>query len=412
VTTLYKKKLLFLIMALLLSLGAGELLLQAAALLFPPVYRILMIGGEPALVQSIIPDERLAHKGNPQYPEHDSWGFRNESVPQEAEVVVLGDSQTYGTGVNPKEAWPRQVESKSGIKVYNMAFPGWGPVESLILQSEIERLSPAVIVQAFYFGNDLYDSYESVYENHQYSELQSSDPEASEKIAEAEAVDPLALKISRLFHGKPKTASLADSIRGVLSNHSRLYGLARATLRTYENRQGPTGWATQKRKAREMPELFQVFESGNLRTVFTPAYRLAGLDQGDPRIREGLRVSLEAISRIAERAGSRQISFMVLLIPTKEFAFGSAVGSPTADLPDVYADLLENERQALEMTKSYLSARSIHFIEGAPIFQACIQEGIQLYRESNDGHPNPLGHEALANLVIPEILKSLPPKDR
>jgi hypothetical protein len=47
-----------------------------------------------------IPDARLGHRLNPAYPGHDVRGWRNQVPLDAADIVALGDSQTYGLGVS------------------------------------------------------------------------------------------------------------------------------------------------------------------------------------------------------------------------------------------------------------------------------------------------------------------------
>jgi len=37
---------------------------------------------------------------------HDLNGFRNIEVPKKVDILVLGDSQTYGTNASLEENWP------------------------------------------------------------------------------------------------------------------------------------------------------------------------------------------------------------------------------------------------------------------------------------------------------------------
>ena len=57
------------------------------------------IGLRIADVQVSLPSPRLAAvPRDPAFPEHDSRGFRNREVLERADVVLMGDSMTYGSG--------------------------------------------------------------------------------------------------------------------------------------------------------------------------------------------------------------------------------------------------------------------------------------------------------------------------
>src|SRR5262245_47441025 len=96
---------------------------------------------------------------SPNNPEHDAKGFRNPRVPARVPIVALGDSNTYGWGVKPDEAWPRRLQRLASQDVYSMAYGGFGPVHLLSLFDEALALKPRLIIVSFYSGNDLYDSY-------------------------------------------------------------------------------------------------------------------------------------------------------------------------------------------------------------------------------------------------------------
>lgn len=76
-----------------------------------------------------ISDEILGFKLGPNSGGHDSWGYRNRSVPDRADIVAIGDSHTYGISAKASDTWPSFLEKLSGEKTYNLSLPGYGPVE-------------------------------------------------------------------------------------------------------------------------------------------------------------------------------------------------------------------------------------------------------------------------------------------
>ncbi|MFQ5586997.1 MAG: SGNH/GDSL hydrolase family protein, partial [Thermodesulfobacteriota bacterium] len=65
---------------------------------------------------------------------HDILRFRNKHIPNVADIVVLGDSQSYGGNARLEENWPsllvRYLKDKSPV-LYNMSTSGWGAVQYL-----------------------------------------------------------------------------------------------------------------------------------------------------------------------------------------------------------------------------------------------------------------------------------------
>ena len=85
-----KKKILFSLLAIIFFISFLELTLTVLTFFSSKVKRIIAAPWES--VSPEIPDARLGSRPNPEYPEHDSKGFRNPSVPNLAEIVALGDS--------------------------------------------------------------------------------------------------------------------------------------------------------------------------------------------------------------------------------------------------------------------------------------------------------------------------------
>ena len=140
----------------------------------PSIHQLLLHPSRAVHEPHTIENNRLGHRPNPKLPGHDSNGFRNVSVPKEAKIVALGDSQTYGAGVEPTDAWLRQLEYLMKKPVYRMAYGGYGPAHSLILWEEAASLNPDIYLEAFYSGNDLYDSFKLVYSQGKLPELKAA----------------------------------------------------------------------------------------------------------------------------------------------------------------------------------------------------------------------------------------------
>jgi len=392
-------------------LGAGmlasEAVLRVAAFVSPQV-RITL--GRPARAEPpwIANDPAFGEAPNPAFPEHDAWGFRNATRPASARVVALGDSQTYGAGVRAEEAWPKQLEDRLERPVYSLAVSGWGPTEWLLVVDRALLLEPEVVVGAFYFGNDLYDAYEAVYLRDQHPELAHPDPGVRAEIARLQRQSPLLEEVAE--HAGLVRDGLVPRLRGLLRAQSAVYQLLRAGRIAWENRSATSTWETARRVAATHPDSREIFEIGPLRTIFTSRYRLVGLDQEDVRIREGLRISLEAIARVAGAVEATQRRFVALLVPTKETAYAKL--PEAADLAPRYARLLAQERRARAETTRFLRERGVEVLDATPRLQERLAAGEPLYREMSDGHPAPSGHGVLADLVRERLVAPRRPAGR
>jgi lysophospholipase L1-like esterase len=76
-----------------------------------------------------------------------------------APILMLGDSFTFGWGVEEAEAFPALVEHKLGASVINAGVPGYGPFdEAAQMELLCEPLRPVRVVVGFYVGNDALDA--------------------------------------------------------------------------------------------------------------------------------------------------------------------------------------------------------------------------------------------------------------
>lgn len=57
------------------------------------------------------PHNFLGHSLSPDLPDVDDAGFRNKSGVS-ATILGIGDSHTYGHGVDPEDSWPAKLSSR------------------------------------------------------------------------------------------------------------------------------------------------------------------------------------------------------------------------------------------------------------------------------------------------------------
>lgn len=384
------------------TLAIGVVLLEVAlfglAQVSPSVHRAITFAGI-SYDPKRMPDDVLGERPNPDWHDHDSNGFRNEERLLKAQIVALGDSQTYGTGVLVHEAWPQALSEATGKSVYNMGFPGYGPPQQLMLMDEALALEPEVVIATLYAGNDLYDAFQYSYVDGLGTALGAPTSAELQAIQTSEAGAPLVDRVMAAYTNR------RQGLVGLVSRHSLIYGLLRATKRHRTNSKvdpdaPPPTWEALQAKAARRPGKNEAFESGDFRTVFTPAYRGLALDLDDPCVREGQRLCLEALTRMHAKAEAQGAKLVVLLIPTKEHAFGPLVEAAGNTALDA---LLANERALWSNVKAALTDAGIPFVDGAVALQGSLDAGRQPYPIDTDGHPNPTGYQALAGALMPHL---------
>jgi GDSL-like Lipase/Acylhydrolase family len=398
---LNRKQAFFAVALVLLVGGFLEISLGLLTLVSPRVDELLTSPWTANSIPSRVPDERLGHRPNPAHRGHDRKGFRNPEVPAKSHIVALGDSQTYGTGVAREEAWPKHLESMIGKTVYSLAFGGYGPAHSLMLWDEAVALQPKIVIEAFYAGNDLFDSFNLVYNRGQLPDLKISDLQLQESIREMEQSEPIERRVSHMSAMGATNVVGESTARGILSQHSKIYGLLQKTRYEFKrflhtcNSGTQDKWEIAKAIAEARPNYYQIFSNEQFKTVFTSEYRLSALDLEDPRIVEGLRISFRAMQRMYELAATRNIRFVVILIPTKETVFRRLWQNPSIR----YRHLTENEERFWRTTKDFLEQNGIEYLDALPMLREQLETGIQPYQVSHDGHPNKYGHRAIAKLA-------------
>lgn len=74
-------------------------------------------------------------------------------------IVVLGDSHTWGFGINDSQRYSEILERELGVEVINMGVAGYGTdQEYLTLMLEGARYKPDLVVVGFHAGSDLDDN--------------------------------------------------------------------------------------------------------------------------------------------------------------------------------------------------------------------------------------------------------------
>jgi hypothetical protein len=390
------RKLLFYVIMVVSCVVVIEISLQLINYIIP--------NGILSEISPIVPDKVLGHRPNPRNPDHDRRGFRNKTVPSHVDIIALGDSQTYGTGVSRDHAWPQQLAKATGLTVYNMAFGGWGPVQSLLLLPEAMAMKPKVILEGFYAGNDLFDSFSLVYAPKKGLDfLKTHDQRRMDEIAALNRQESITQKASEADVNVAQAVKAKDkviAVKSFLRNNFKIYKLMSFTKKlfwdiSFENENKT--WENLKKFMKSHKQKNAVIlENKNIRTILTPAYRLTVLDLDDARIAEGLDISLKAFKIMHDTCARHGIKFYVVLIPTKESVFSvAAQGINDAH----YASLLKNERLMWEKTKTFLQASHIPHIDTLPYLQAKLLHGRQPYPVNDDGHPNNSGCQAIARSV-------------
>ena len=378
-----------------------EGVLQVGTLASPRLKELLVPSASQGLV---VPDSVLGFRGNPRWHDHDARGFRNRIAADSVDWVLLGDSQTYGTGVSRDSAWPLVMAAATGRSTYSMAIGGWGPGQGLLILPQALALRPRVVVYAFYFGNDLADVFTLGSREKRLKLIPDSLLSASAALEKAE---PLGAKLSFLFSlgdTADQSPSRVDRLREVLAAHSRLYGLAHALKKLARPGEAMPALLSADMGhalARITPaqrRFVTIYRDTAWRTLLTPIYRDQALNPGDPRVRAGLAGTKTALRAMDDECRVHGVRFLVVLIPTKESVFASRMNGRLHD--DRVSTVVEHEQRIREDLADWLHSQGIETLDVLPDLQ---RAATQPYFENADGHPNEVGHRTIAAAVAQRL---------
>ena len=280
---------------------------------------------------------------------HDLLGFRNRNVPNIADVIAVGDSQTYGNRTVLAENWPNQLErmliDKRSV-VYSMATGGWCAVQYLNMFTNATFFRPRVIVIAFYSGNDPDESVTLAYSVDHWAPLRP-DPN-------------LDLSDKPRFPGFPVPSSEQWPVR---------------------------------------------FRSG-LTTIFTPSLRLVSNDTTHATVRAGYQIMEKVAQLMAKSASEVNIQLILTIIPTKELVYSERVRREGINASVDYMRLVELERANIDhLARSFKQLQNVEYVDLLEALQKEASTNQMLYPAGTDGHPLEAGNRVIATTIASIVRK-------
>lgn len=299
----------------------------------------------------IISDPFL-HRALPLYDDmetmgpHDILGFRNRQIPNVADIITIGDSQTYGNNVLLEQSWPGQLKTALGCKspvLYNMSVGGWGAVEYLEIFNKAVLFRPKVIIVAFYTGNDSMDSFLKAYSDDRWKYLR---PDAG--LGKSDAPP------------NPGFPPPAD-------------------------------------------ELWNVRFSDSTEFLFAPTLRMASNHPDYPAVAAGYEIMLRVAGLMQQIAASKGIHLIFTTIPTTELVYAERVMKEQLQRPARYQRLIASEARFIKGMESRLSElHGVDYIDVlTPLQQAALRD-VPLY-PPNNGHPIEAGYAVIAQAMVPLV---------
>jgi lysophospholipase L1-like esterase len=283
----------------------------------------------------------------------DVLGFRNPDVPIAADIIAIGDSQTYGVNAPISATWPQRLEQRLRSRqlagrVYSMAIGGWAAPQYLYAGRLSGVMRPRVMVVAFYAGNDPLETFAHVYGSEHWAELR---PDPALDVDDAPAVQ-VPVPVSGQWQ-----VPLGD-------------GLATTML-------------------------VELRRASNRRHVAVDA---------------GWQVMASVATQLAEIARGYGASLVVAFIPTKESAYAPLIAERGIAAPAGYLELVSEERQRREEFLASVSRLpDVHVIDLTSPLQDALLSGTAIYPADFDGHPVAAGYDIIAGRIA-EVVSGLVPR--
>ncbi len=425
--------LLYYCLAFLFGLLLMESVLTAGTWFFPQA-------GSLIFPSEVVPDADLEYRFVSDSPGPGS----SPNLMHGPKLLALGDSITYGSGVNPREAWPAilgsfveepHIAGQLGQKFYsgeinlisggerpsldsgldfshevvNVSCPGYGPVHYLLLFDRVIERKPQIMIATFYTGNDLFDSFHLV--DFHYFSGQTQHPPMQCTLEESMEFLHMVPRVTRQEGASFKNAVVPANRSGL-----KLIALIRAmyAMSEYAFLDSPDSGLLGNALRYFINFLCSFsheaffFDDGTNCTVFSNKRVFSGLDMRNDWIKKGLAFSLEAFRLMKSRADSQGIRFFVLVIPTKHTVFRDAVIKHSANLektvPQTYLAIIENESDVRERAFDYFRKNGIAYIDTLPYLTEAVNSGKQPYKITPDNHPNVGGHQVIARCIRDKML--------
>jgi GDSL-like Lipase/Acylhydrolase family len=281
----------------------------------------------------------------------DGHGFRNAwPWPERVEIVAVGDSLTFGHGVEDDQAWPALLAKRLPQgSLINLGLSGGGPQQYLRLYETFgTRLYPKLLLVGFFLGNDFANA-------EWFDQWIKSDAGGN-------------YMVWRDF-GRPKRVHNSQSpIKGnlrrlqwemyLLARKSYLFNLMVHVI------EGAKKWRPDEVRIFELPD------GGRLELLPSNfKSKIKGAHPGHPQFD----LTLDTLKRIRSIADSHGTKMLVIFLPSKE---GTYLPLLDSDVPDVSGPM-----------RGELERLGIAYLDLGPAFRDRAAKGEKLFFET-DGHPN------------------------
>lgn len=357
-------------------------------------------------LSKLIPDADLLYKIPADTYGHDADGFRNSRILEQADIVAIGDSMTWGVNAERSQSWPAQLAELTGKNVYNMGMGGYGPAQYWLLSKRSMRLAPKLVIIGLALGNDIIDAESVVYQLDAYADFR--DPAYAASVKEYKIGEKIE-EVRRLKKGwvSERMAKYArENISGWAGLLLRYSAVARLlahaelapviTLKELE-------FMALKDWAQQAPDHAVVIDDESLKTILRPSEHLLTVDLDNPRIREGLTLTKKILLSIRQSLQSEGVDLLILLLPSKELVFAPIVMKHDRPISEMFNKVVQMEKRIMDDLLYFLEQNKIVAVDALPVLREAIASGVSVFPKDEDVHPLPVGYRLLAEKVYEKL---------
>ncbi|MAF80288.1 hypothetical protein CL629_04405 [bacterium] len=336
-------------------------------------------------------DEKLLYRIEPlSLPEIDENGFRNPTVPDEVDVIGIGDSMTYGYNALTEDSWVYQLGQKTGLSVYNISIGGGGPPQYLLLLDEALKLKPSTIIVGLYLGNDIAGSC-SVFRELDFWKSYAVENEID--------IDDCVNSNSVYWGTGPQVSS--DAARDV--SGSLLETIRGSYTISFIKSIDPVKkmiWSFRAKKLLTESSDFYLIEDDALNVLID--YSKSDLiDRKEKAVQNGYEITKILFKEMTLKLGKDQ-QLVVAIIPTKADVFYDFLQERDHDIPKAHEDSVLMQRELTADFIDYFNDLGVDAVDARPFYEEKIlNQNPRLYQEFNrDNHPTKIGYEAIADSLM------------
>lgn len=284
---------------------------------------------------------------------HDLLGFRNREIKNMVDILILGDSQTYGNNAFQQDNWPSYMSRRLGNEFdsYSMATGGWSAPQYLSMFHKGIRFNPGVVIVAIYTGNDALEAFRTVYGVEKWNELIPDVTLSSDDLPKVQFPPPAEDMTEVVFNDKAKT-------------------------------------------------------------IFTPKLRYYSNDRSDPVVKAGYEIIKKVIGEISTESKLLNIVPIFTIIPTKELVYNKKIKQQDVSVSAVYNKLVIDEKKNIQELVEYIDkVEGAYYVDVMDSLsdEAMVSQGV--YPDGANGHPLKRGYEVIGNRIADVVMKHVSRRD-